>query len=327
MLEHSPILGRLACFGEMESMNGSSSGRPVPGLPFDFHHSSTSYFDFSPIESKGNPPKCTESFHQRCSSESFLMEEQPSWLDDLLDESETPVIRGHRRSASDTYAYLGQAVETFNIRDQSKYQNAYIGTSTGSRNLVHCKVLDSTSIETKTCSLENKKESNIVVSTSAEEQNREESSPQNLEGSTQKASGSQAKPSAPKIDAKRAKQNTGHRSRVRKLQYIGQLERTVQLLQAEGCEVSAEFEFLEQHNTILTMENKALRQRLESLSQELLIKNLEQEMLRREIGRMQTLFQLQKRQPIQLQQPLHQQHSRQHRNRSRDFKTNQVVSE
>lgn len=42
--------------------------------------------------------------------------------------------------------------------------------------------------------------------------------------------------------------------------------------QAEGTEVSAELEFLNQQNLILSMENKALKQRLESLAQEQLIK-------------------------------------------------------
>ena len=42
--------------------------------------------------------------------------------------------------------------------------------------------------------------------------------------------------------------------------------------QAEGSEVSAEMEFLNQQNLILSMENKALKQRLESLTQEQLIK-------------------------------------------------------
>lgn len=46
-------------------------------------------------------------YHQRTSSESFI-EEQPSWLDDLLNEPETPVRQhgraGHRRSSSDSFA-------------------------------------------------------------------------------------------------------------------------------------------------------------------------------------------------------------------------------
>ena len=42
--------------------------------------------------------------------------------------------------------------------------------------------------------------------------------------------------------------------------------------QAEGSEISAELEFLNQQNLILGMENKTLKQRLESLAQEQLIK-------------------------------------------------------
>ena len=42
--------------------------------------------------------------HQRTSSASFLIEEQPSWLEDLLDEPDTPAKRGlHRRSSSDSF--------------------------------------------------------------------------------------------------------------------------------------------------------------------------------------------------------------------------------
>lgn len=44
------------------------------------------------------------------------------------------------------------------------------------------------------------------------------------------------------------------------------------ITQAEGGGVSAELEFIEQQNMILTMENRALRQRLESISQEQMIK-------------------------------------------------------
>lgn len=45
--------------------------------------------------------------HQRTSSESVLIDEQPSWLDDLLDEPEAPARPhgrpGHRRSSSDSF--------------------------------------------------------------------------------------------------------------------------------------------------------------------------------------------------------------------------------
>ena len=47
------------------------------------------------------------------------------------------------------------------------------------------------------------------------------------------------------------------------------------------------------------MENKALKQRLESLAQEQLIKYLEQEVLEREIGRLRAMYRQQQQQPQQ----------------------------
>uniref|UniRef100_M4F314 BZIP domain-containing protein n=2 Tax=Brassica campestris TaxID=3711 RepID=M4F314_BRACM len=94
-------------------------------------------------------------------------------------------------------------------------------------------------------------------------------------------------------NTKRAKQQFAQRSRVRKLQYISELERNVQTLQAEGSKVSAELDFLNQRNLILSLENKALKHRLESIAQEKLIKQLEQEVLEREIGRLRALYQQQ----------------------------------
>ncbi|CAK8564679.1 unnamed protein product [Lathyrus sativus] len=93
--------------------------------------------------------------------------------------------------------------------------------------------------------------------------------------------------------------------RARKVQYIGELERSVQSLQAEGYEVSAELEFLDQQNLILGMENRALKQRLDSLSQEHFIKCLEQEVLEKEISRLRNLYQQQQQHRQQQQQQKH----------------------
>ncbi|PIN05596.1 hypothetical protein CDL12_21859 [Handroanthus impetiginosus] len=311
----------------MESANGVSNLKPFDYtgkyVPL-FAPSSTSYSDSSP---KGGL-KSLESanYHQRCSSESFLMEEQPSWLEELLNESETIFHRGHLRSASDSFAFLRDAEETFGIAEESKYVNSYLGNPTRSQNLVHYKDMDITSVETKGSSLAEKNNQDLeeALSSLAIEHSRDESSSQNLERSGDKASGSQLKPSGSKADSKRAKQHNAHRSRVRKLQYIAHLERTVEILKAEGSEVSAELEFVEQQNIILTMENRALRQRLESISQEQIIKHWEQGMLEREIGRLQNLYHLQKQQQQmqlhqQQQQQQHNQHPKPRRNRSRDF--------
>jgi regulator of replication initiation timing len=70
-------------------------------------------------------------------------------------------------------------------------------------------------------------------------------------------------------------------------------------MQSEGVEVSAEMEFLTQQNIMLDLENKALKQRLESLTQEQLIKRFQQEMFEREIGRLRSLYQQQQQQQQQ----------------------------
>nr|XP_009765648.1 PREDICTED: uncharacterized protein At4g06598-like isoform X2 [Nicotiana sylvestris] len=288
---------------EMESSNGSSRLK-------NFSFSNKQLIMDSTSEGSGSG----SSHHHRCNSESFLIEEQPSWLDDLLNEpAETLVVhKGHRRSASDTFAYLGAAAERLNTREINN--NVNVGGS--SINYVSYKdhLTSSVSYDTKPTSAKAALELN-------EKHNREVISTQNKEGSSERSNNTQAKHSMSKADAKRAKQQSAHRSRVRKLQHIAELERTVQALQAEGSELSAELEFLDQQNIILSMENRALRQRLDSLSQEQLIKHLEQEMLERELTRLQTLYQMQRQQMQQQQhqQPQQQNHSKHRRNKSRDL--------
>ena len=106
----------------MSNSKGPSSTRNVvynakhPLLPpkSPFPSITPSYLDYVPNPPIGpkSVPKTREghSHHQRTSSESVLIEEQPSWLDELLDEPETPVRRGHRRSSSDSFAYVDAAI-------------------------------------------------------------------------------------------------------------------------------------------------------------------------------------------------------------------------
>ncbi|KAJ4732680.1 BZIP transcription factor [Rhynchospora pubera] len=53
---------------------------------------------------------------------------------------------------------------------------------------------------------------------------------------------------------------------------------------------------------MLDLENKALKQRLESLTQEQLIKRFQQEMFEREVARLRNVYQQQQQQQIQQQQ-------------------------
>ncbi|KAL3356301.1 hypothetical protein AABB24_017135 [Solanum stoloniferum] len=314
--------------------NGKSSLLP-PKSPFP--SISPSYVDYVPSSAftqKDNSKPRDGSHHQRTSSESCLIEEQPSWLDDLLNEPETPVRRGgHRRSSSDSFTYFDAAnianldyiaqddnkfrnlthVPSWGSQDFDYYQNArhatfHVDQNSSNRQksrardaspnaIPHPRGLSPFRENVKTHSLGPScppQEGERPKSAGSDQQDLVESVPPDPKGSGERKDSSHSKSSASETDTKRAKQQFAQRSRVRKLQYISELERNVQVLQAEGCEVSAELEFLNQQNLILSMENKALKQRLENLAQEQLIKYLEHEVLEKERGRLRALYQQQK---------------------------------
>ncbi|XP_028800869.1 uncharacterized protein At4g06598 isoform X1 [Neltuma alba] len=288
-------------------------------------------------------PREGNAHHQRTSSESLVIEEQPSWLDDLLNEPDTPIRKGgHRRSSSDSFAYLDTANVSSNIsytdQDEWNYKNLKSIPSRASQDFDYGKDTGHLPMyaEIKSTKKNNRAWDSFLnavshpsgvpsgrdngafqssgspstpceaadgaPSNANEKLDSAESSSHDTKVTFEKKDGPHAKAHASETDTKRAKQQFAQRSRVRKLQYIAELERNVQALQAEGSEVSAEVEFLNQQRLILSMENKALKQRLESLAQEHLIKRLEQEVLEREIARLRALYQQQPQQTPQ-QQP------------------------
>lgn len=276
---------------------------------------SPSYADYvsnPAIAPKGPPRYRDANSHQRTSSESFLIEEQPSWLDDLLNEPESPVRRGHRRSSSDSFTYMEAANAVFNNRAQNEFRLRNLSSvpSWGPQDFdIYKDSRNSSFYLEPNVLMKNKNrpwdpsqnalthsnpsreiDGNSSNSIASEKKDAVESVRQDAD-SPEKKDSSSNKASASETDTKRAKQQFAQRSRVRKLQYIAELEKNVQALQAEGSEVSAEVEFLNQQSLILGMENKALKQRLESLAQEQLIKYMEHEVLEREIGRLRALYQ------------------------------------
>ncbi|KAG6514095.1 hypothetical protein ZIOFF_024435 [Zingiber officinale] len=323
---------------------------------------SPSHFDYGSIGPKCVPrSKEGQRHHQRTSSESFLIEEQPSWLDDLLNEPEMPVRRSaHRRSTSDSFAYLDAAnfSHTGNVGQEQLRQLSIPGLPVFSpwnsqesdhRKDVHQvpyspdtnsfarpqnRVWESTGNFTSNPSntfIEKEKtihprssctstESDLFKTSFCEKNDHPDSTQDAKSTSENKDNFKQME-----LDSKRVKQTEfvywnrcsvylellenwfeastrclhfvgwiwqyAQRSRVRKLQYIAELENHVQALQAEGLEVAAELEFLDQQNLILNLENQTLKQRLDSLAQEKLIKRVQQETLEREIARLRQLYQ------------------------------------
>ncbi|XP_071716211.1 uncharacterized protein At4g06598-like [Rutidosis leptorrhynchoides] len=270
------------------------------------------YADYASSRSNGTIPKYKNgnSLHQRTSSESLAIEEQPSWLNDLLDEPDTPVKKGHRRSSSDSFTYIEAANANIEHAAQTEYRLKNLNSASStwgpqefdrfkdSQNTFknHDRVWDPPQNGlSRSTSLGASQEVNRVISTVSQKQESVESSKKESERSD--FSNTQA--SASESDTKRSKQQFAQRSRVRKLQYIAELERNVQALQTEGSEVSGELKFLNQRSLILTMENKALKQRLENLAQEQLIKYLEHEVLEREISRLRALYKKQLQPPTE----------------------------
>ncbi|URE38845.1 hypothetical protein MUK42_16473 [Musa troglodytarum] len=298
------------------------------------------------IDSKAREGVTT--MHHRAASESFLLEEQPSWLDDLLNEPETAVTRGtRRRSSSDSFAHLETSSFSWSAdgvaRESSKHCTSTAAPSWGSQKVDYFKDMQRTSYHMDansfggTQSLGSQFSNNTIAqpsgsppslkdelvlagsSTATKKPHASSSSTtmdsragegysQDLIGSADRREGSQAKRGQSDMETKRAKQQFAQRSRVRKLQYIAELERHVQALQAEGVELSAQWQFLDQHNFILSLENKTLKQRLECLVHEHLVKCFQHDVLGQEASRLRALYQ----QYQQQQQP-------HRRSRSRDL--------
>ncbi|GER57070.1 basic-leucine zipper transcription factor family protein [Striga asiatica] len=302
---------------------------------------SPSYTEYIPTSKTLPKHRDQNSHHQRTSSESFLIDEQPSWLDELLDEPETPVRKGaHRRSSSDSFAYMDMSNNAGGMNymareDSNRYKNVtggggplsqwgssqdfdiyrqqqnsfYVNSNQFGRTRNNNKMWDPRGLPSP--------KGNSTLIQDADKKNvslpPEKKDVEDQKGPAEKKEAMHGK--SLETDNKRAKQQFAQRSRVRKLQYIAELERNVQALQAKGSEASAELEFTNQQNLILNMENKALKQRLESLAQEQLIKYLEHEVLEREVSRLRNLYQ----QHQQLPPHQHQTTSGHRRANSRDL--------
>ncbi|KAE8703290.1 Basic leucine zipper 61 [Hibiscus syriacus] len=100
------------------------------------------------------------------------------------------------------------------------------------------------------------------------------------------------------VDPKRVKRilanrQSAQRSRVRKLQYISELERSVTTLQTEVSALSPRVAFLDHQRLILNVDNSALKQRIAALAQDKIFKDAHQDALKKEIERLRQVYQQQ----------------------------------
>ncbi|CAA0827231.1 Basic leucine zipper 61 [Striga hermonthica] len=97
------------------------------------------------------------------------------------------------------------------------------------------------------------------------------------------------------VDPKRIKRilanrQSAQRSRVRKLQYISELERSVTSLQTEVSALSPRVAFLDHQRLLLNVDNSALKQRIAALAQEKIFKEAHKEALKKEIERLRKIY-------------------------------------
>ncbi|CAA6661076.1 unnamed protein product [Spirodela intermedia] len=97
------------------------------------------------------------------------------------------------------------------------------------------------------------------------------------------------------VDPKRIKRilanrQSAQRSRVRKLQYISELEQSVMSLQTEVADLSPRVAFLDHQRSLLILGNTALRQRIAALAQDKIFKDAHQEVLKKEIERLRQAY-------------------------------------
>ncbi|XP_062182803.1 basic leucine zipper 2-like [Phragmites australis] len=101
--------------------------------------------------------------------------------------------------------------------------------------------------------------------------------------------------SAAAVDPKRVKRilanrQSAQRSRVRKLQYISELERSITSLQTEVSALSPRVAFLDHQRSLLTLGNSHLKQRIAALAQDKIFKDAHQEALKKEIERLRQIY-------------------------------------
>ncbi|KAF5744106.1 basic leucine zipper 61-like [Tripterygium wilfordii] len=248
--------------------------------------------------------------------------QNPSWVDEFLDFSS--VRRGtHRRSASDSIAFLESPMldecrrngtpyhppagnsnqnnhHEFDKFDDDQFMSMFnddlssaVAPTMSSSNPSSPSDRDSINDEKETTPSDRKHQ---IRHESDEVQSQEESETLGFANNSTPGPGATPTSSNDRIfDPKRVKRilanrQSAQRSRVRKLQYISELERSVTSLQAEVSVLSPRVAFLDHQRLLLNVDNGALKQRMAALAQDKIFKDAHQEALKREIERLRQVY-------------------------------------
>ncbi|KAJ0046257.1 hypothetical protein Pint_05776 [Pistacia integerrima] len=239
-----------------------------------------------PFHDPISPLQRTESYpgHNKSSFQNSILEDQPTWLDDLLSDSSTNSVGIiHRRSSSDSVTLLDGLADSFSGLNPCKDDDNSVGNKT-------CSGLESACVYGPNSP---RKRGNITFSENAIVSALSECVVENplqyvdeslcISGINHSDLKGDACTSTGELnaEAKMAKRHSGQRSRVRKLQYIAELERTT--LQSE---LSVRVASLLQQHVSLSLENRTLKQQVARVQQEKLIMEGQYKSLKKEAERL-----------------------------------------
>ncbi|KGN43491.1 basic leucine zipper 61 [Cucumis sativus] len=243
-----------------------------------------------------------------------VTQQNPSWVDEFLDFSS--VRRGsHRRSVSDSITFLEMPMLEDDCRasaappppstatgDQNEFDrfddeqflsmfndeiSAAVAPTLSSSNPStpsdHNSINDEKDAQNDGKVNQNKNEPDEV-------QSQQQSENQTQSNSTATAGSTDRITDPKRVKRILANRQSAQRSRVRKLQYISELERSVTSLQAEVSVLSPRVAFLDHQRLLLNVDNSALKQRIAALAQDKIFKDAHQEALKREIERLRQVY-------------------------------------
>ncbi|XP_048567772.1 basic leucine zipper 2-like [Triticum urartu] len=214
-------------------------------------------------------------------------QQQPSWVDEFLDFSAAK--RGaHRRTVSDSVAFLEDdnagvaGAHEFDRLDDDQLMSMFSDELAPQR-------------QAQAASASSPSDHNSVNDEKQDRGDAEEAQ-SDCNGDDGAAPGQPSSPAT--ADPKRVKRilanrQSAQRSRVRKLHYISELERSVTSLQTEVSALSPRVAFLDHQRSLLTLGNSHLKQRIAALAQDKIFKDAHQEALKKEIERLSQIYQQQ----------------------------------
>ncbi|KAE8680120.1 Basic leucine zipper 61 [Hibiscus syriacus] len=247
-------------------------------------------------------PNMTQNWHNYFVDGSNHHHHQSSWVDEFLNFSSAR--RGaHRRFISDSIAFLEQPLVE-DCRYSNNNNNAMMSLDDEQLMSMFSDDVAVTmaSVPTVSSSTSDQNSNNDEKPVPSLDLQQPKNEPAEVESSCEAEPQAAQPPSNSNgdtiVDPKRVKRilanrQSAQRSRVRKLQYISELERSVSTLQSEVSALSPRVAFLDHQRLILNVDNSALKQRIAALAQDKIFKDAHQEALKKEIERLRQVYQQQ----------------------------------